>query len=387
MKSKLVAFSALLCAFSVSAAVASDCLWDDCYLDAAPVKTKMQKPVALPEPVMTSEKTVSVKALSIKPVPSDDRPVIWDGTNKNYEQRAFDKTVDWRTGVPVWDDSISDYTKKDFGDWLTQPAPVVYFADSAPAMDIMPISEEIAEIRSRVEELLIPIKPTDSLWTTDKYMAQDLGDIVFETFGTAIENPDGCPFETEFECDIWRRKPMVRETVSPRSPKLRAVKMDAFIDAACMNPDINASAPVAAPLLERYQMLMKSSNACCTDGMAYQLKSAGASRGLVYKFLADDANFYQFGSRCLMMTDAEFDIKYPNTATVAVVADVRNGCLCRGRQWFTAMLAPFVDAYAASPEFADARFDYTYVDGLGRETTVSINNDVQNVLKQLEMCP
>ena len=88
-----------------------------------------------------------------------------------------------------------------------------------------------------------------------------------------------------------------------------------------------------------------------------------------------------------MMTDAEFDTKYPNTATAAVAADVRNGCLCRGRQWFTAMLAPFRDAYAAAPEFAESKFDYTYIDGLQREITVSINNDVQNVLNQLAQCP
>ena len=32
-------------------------------------------------------------------------------------------------------------------------------------------------------------------------------------------------------------------------------------------------------------------------------------------------------------------------------------------------------------------FNYTYKDGLQREITVSINNDVQNVLKQLAQCP
>ena len=93
------------------------------------------------------------------------------------------------------------------------------------------------------------------------------------------------------------------------------------------------------------------------------------------------------GSRCLMMTDKELDTKYPNTATAAVAADVRNGCLCRGRQWFSAMLAPFQQVYNEIPEFKDAQFNYTYKDGLQREITVSVNNDVQNVLKQLAQCP
>ena len=103
--------------------------------------------------------------------------------------------------------------------------------------------------------------------------------------------------------------------------------------------------------------------------------------------MSDDANFYGFGARCLMMTDDELDTKYPNTATAAVAADVRNGCLCRGRQWFYAMLAPFEQAYRAFPEFRDYKFYYTYTDGLQREITVSVNNDVQNVLQQLSVCP
>ena len=216
-----------------------------------------------------------------------------------------------------------------------------------------------------------------------EYVAQDLSHLVSVTFGRA----DGCPFDSDTECEIWRRKPIIRETVSPRSPRIREDKMAEFISAARVNKNIMANEPVAAPLLERYKMLMNSAQACCTDGMAYNLKQAGASDGLIYKFLADDANFYQFGARCLMTTDAELDAKYPNTATAAVVADVRNGCLCRGRQWFQAMLAPFQQAYQDFPEFADYKFNYTYTDGLQREITVSVNNDVQNVLNQLALCP
>ena len=44
-------------------------------------------------------------------------------------------------------------------------------------------------------------------------------------------------------------------------------------------------------------------------------------------------------------------------------------------------------AYAEFPEFKNYKFNYTYVDGLQREITVSVNNDVQNVLKQLSVCP
>lgn len=441
MKNKILIFSSLLCLCGTQGGWASECSGAGCDIEplyiqeiteptvlvdsyvpqTVPVVAQYAAPIEYVSPAQIPMR--NVKLLSIKPVPTDTRPPVWDGTAGNYDPRGYDKTVDWRDGVPIWDDSISNYQEKDFSDWFLQPMDELYIrevdAPAVPAPVAMNATADIdvtelyrqnmadaAATRARVEELLAPQKPSDNLWVnsgaseltetvtatetitaayvpSDKYTAQDMTEIVNVTFGRT----DGCPFETETECEIWRRKPMIRETVSPRSPKLRAEKMDAFINAARCNKDINASDPTAAPLLARYKMLMNSAQACCTDGMAYSLKKAGATDGLVYKFLADDANFYGLGARCLMMTDKELDTRYPNTATAAVAADVRNGCLCRGRQWFTAMLAPFKEAYKAVPEFAQSKFYYTYTDGLQREITVSVNNDVQNVLNQLALCP
>ena len=425
--------------------MASDCIGDGCYVEpmsvSAPAPMPMAAPYAPPVPgpqyiAPMPEPMRSVKLLSIKPVPSDTRPALWDGTDDEFVSRGYDKTVDWRDGVPIWDDSVPSYRYRDYSDWFLEPMPELYIRDAdVPNEPVVTVvaenpfdSNEISVVdlykqnmadaaatRARVEELLAPQKPSDNLWTDNvgtgvvsvtneqnttvidnapvqhitlpsprpEYTAQDLTELVTVTFGRA----DGCPFETETECEIWRRKPIVRETVSPRSPRIRDDKMAEFIAAARCDKNITANNPLAAPLLERYKMLMNSANACCTDGMAYSLKQAGASDGLVYKFMSDDANFYGFGARCLMMTDDELDTKYPNTATAAVAADVRNGCLCRGRQWFYAMLAPFEQAYRAFPEFRDYKFYYTYTDGLQREITVSVNNDVQNVLQQLSVCP
>lgn len=406
MKSRIAIFSALLCAFGTFAAHASDCIGDDCDIGQLYKQTvarveaveSVGKPTALPMffemqpetydydqghyliPNAAPPRMKSINVVSVKPAVPDDRSKLWDGGIKEYKQPKFDKTVDWRDGVPIWDDSIHHYQRKDFRDWFLEPADT-YFAE-----------ELNANVRAEVEELLAPSRPNENLWTNNenRYAEQDLTATIEKTFVDnvkVIEISDGCPFETEAECAIWRRKPMVRETVSPRSPQIRVEKMDDFACAAKANPRITANADVSKPLLERYKMLMQSAQACCTDGMAYQLKQAGATEGLVYKFLSDDANFYGLGSRCLMMTDAEFDRKYPNTATAAVAADVRNGCLCRGRQWFKAMLAPFEDAYKTSPEFAAEKFNYTYMDGLQREITVSVNTDVKNVLNQLALCP
>ncbi len=430
MKMKIVTFSSLICLCGAIPAMASECTGAGCYIEPLYID-QIQEPAVLPAPMAavpsyagpteyiyaTQIPMRSVKTLSIKPVPADTRAPLWDGTTGKYTARAADKTVDWRDGVPIWDDSIVNYKSKDFSDWFLEPLPEIYLreADTRPiAPAVMTEDINITELynqnmadaaatRARVEELLSPKRPSGNIWAENvsvtetppapeavavpaprpEYTAQDMTVIVEQTFGRA----DGCPFEAETECEIWRRKPIIRETVSPRSPKIRDINMAEFINAARCNPEISASHPAAAPLLQRYKMLMGSANACCTDGMAYSLRQAGASDGLVYKFLADDANFYGLGARCLMMTDKDFDTKYPNTATAAVAADVRNGCLCRGRQWFSAMLAPFAEVYKQMPEFARQKFYYTYTDGLQREITVSVNNDVQNVLNQLEMCP
>lgn len=409
MNTKIAILSSLVCLFGTNVARASDCIGTGC--DIEPMGARqvtvseprqlgiIQTPIAeYSQPVeyfyADQIPMRQVKMLSVKPVAPDNRAPLWDGTHEKYQPRGYDKTVDWRDGVPIWDDSIVSYRDKDFSDWFLEPLPEVYEQDIQATPDIavqmynQNMNDAIAT-RARIEELLTPQRPQDNLWTNNTvapratYTAQDMTETVQTVFGRS----DGCPFDTDAECDIWRRKPIVREAVAPRSNKIQDVRMAEFVDAARCDANIDASNPAAAPLLARYKMLLNSARACCTDGMAYSLRRAGASDGLVYKFMADDANFYGFGTRCLMMTDKELDTKYPNTSTAAVAADVRNGCLCRGRQWFNAMLAPFNDAYAAVPEFKDAKFNYTYTDGLGREITVSVNNDVQNVMYQLAQCP
>ncbi len=396
------------------------------WMDSDPNVAEMPTAQEYVQPIVvqTQPKMQSVKLLSIKPVEEDGRPPLWDGLNTEYTGTTQDKTVDWHNGVPIWDESISNYKYKDFSDWYLEASPEIYLREVIETSDtsgVDPLAlylqnmDDAAATRARVEELLAPRKPSGNLWFENTQSESELTltkqldnteqknkeNTVIETKETVVQTPqetviakksvifatDGCPFETQTECEIWRRKPIIRETVSPRSSKIRPANLNEFLHAADCNKDITANNPVAAPLLDRYKMLMRSARACCTDGMAYELKQAGASDALVYKFLSDDANFYGLGARCLMMTDHDLDTQYPNTATAVVAADVRNGCLCRSRQWFQAMLAPFQQVYDAMPEFKDTQFNYTYKDGLQREITVSINNDVQNVLKQLAQCP
>jgi len=192
-----------------------------------------------------------------------------------------------------------------------------------------------------------------------------------------------CPFETEKECQIWLDKPIVRETMANRNVRLPSV--DKLIVLIRAGNRITSDMDAAHPLVNRYRMLQSAARACCTSGLVHSMQSGGASQGLVYQFLVDDANFYQFGERCLMVTDYELDY-HPFELAVAV-ADVRNTCLCRNRDYFESLLGPFVEVYRASPGFADEPFFWSFRDGLNRDVAVSINQEIRAVLWQMRQCP
>lgn len=298
---------------------------------------------------------------------------------------AVSNRLDWSHGFPAW----QSFTTYSDGEILTN-LPVEYIRNNdTEVIDLYnDTMNSMVETNARIEELLSPQRPSNNLWTDDTtaviYESQDTNVQICDAFGPIMS--DGCPFDTPAECDIWRRKPVVRESVSPRSSQIRNESMNDFIATIQTNGMVDANNPVAAPFVNRYKMLMRSAQACCTEGMIYKLKNAGASSGLVYKFLSDDANFYNIGSRCLMTGDNELNDRYPNSATADVIADVRNSCLCSGKSWFTAMLAPFKQAYSESVAFEQSPFMWTYVDGLNREITVSINQDVKTVFDILDSC-
>ena len=195
-----------------------------------------------------------------------------------------------------------------------------------------------------------------------------------------------CPFETEEECRIWKAKPTVYETMKGPAGVSAARLADMMVLSCAGNP-LTADMERASPIIQRYRALLAASRACCTSGMIYQLQTEGASRGMIYKIMVDDANFHQFGERCLMISDEEFSARSETAETAGLAASVRDGCLCRQREYFESLLAPFVSMADSSPEFAKDAFEWTYVDGLGRSVKVSINQDVNNVLERLYYCP
>ena len=256
-----------------------------------------------------------------------------DNKKDYYSISGFsNRTID-KKGVPLWDDFVSHYKDKNFND----------------NFDLPPYTHSL-----------------------------DDKNITEESF---------CPFETEFECKAWKIKPQINEIVTPKNPKIKKSKMNKILLAIKENKELETENIIFEPLLERYKILMRSARSCCTEGMIYKLKKAGASTKLVYKFLSDDANFYDIGNRCLMMTDQDLDKRFSNTQTSNVVADVRNSCLCKGRDWFKSMLEPFVEIYKQNPNFKNSQFLYYYNDGLNRNITVSINEDINNIINQLKSCP
>ncbi len=206
-------------------------------------------------------------------------------------------------------------------------------------------------------------------------------EVIYETSGVY------CPFETEEECMVWFKKPHVRESVLPIFRTTTDQQIEDLIALIRSGEEITSDTPEAQFLVDRYKLLAKNSQSCCSDGMVDQLQRAGASEDLIYKFLVDDANFYQLGQRCLFVNDLDLNEKFPNTATSIMVADVRNTCLCQQKQKFKDILGDFVTIYNEEPEFGRQPFEYTYRDGLGRTMKVSIMRDITNIIKQIEACP
>lgn len=246
----------------------------------------------------------------------------------------------------------------------------------------------LPESVAQVEEILDPQMPTGNLWMNDMPMVStwDAG-FTEKSCDSDFIKTEYCPFDTEIECEIWRTKPTVREVVAPRSKQIQSGYMDDFLAVFSSCGEIDGNHPAAAPFLGRYKMLMQSARACCTEGINYSLRASGASDGLIYKYMVDDANFYNMYDRCLMTNDANIIETYQDGKTAKMTMNVRNECLCRGRAWFTAMLSPFIEAWRLSPDFAASKFYWTYKDGVGRPVDVSINDDVETVLNLLKQCP
>ncbi len=197
-----------------------------------------------------------------------------------------------------------------------------------------------------------------------------------------------CPFDSEIECDIWRKKPIHNESVYPRAPHLNPVYMDGMIYSLNMyTGEKSGNDPIFAPLVERYKMLMRASKSCCTSGLVYKMNQNKISDKRIYQFLIDDANMFALTNRCLVMNNGDIVDEYSNGVDGEMATNVRNACLCKNRDWFIALLQPFRDLYERAPEFKKMPFNYTYVDGLKRTITVSVNRDVQNTMGLLANCP
>lgn len=239
------------------------------------------------------------------------------------------------------------------------------------------VKEEIIEEES--VDVLKPQKTSDTLWASQTATT--------DTSYDDCEYDYNCPFATTEECDIWYKKPIYKESVAPREPRINPFKVDEIIYALESNTQISANNTVFAPLVERYKMLMNASKACCTDGIIYKMRNKNTSDKQVYSFLKDDANNYAVGSRCLVMNDDNIAPNYSNGVDGEMVTDVRNTCLCKNRQWFKSLLTPFDSIYKQVPSFKTSAFEYNYTDGMNRNITVSINEDVQNTLNLLANCP
>lgn len=243
-------------------------------------------------------------------------------------------------------------------------------------------------------DVLQPIEHSENLWvetvsddSDDKFDEYEIVEIDSIEEPDVCQYDDNCPFDTPTECAIWNKKPAYKTSVAPRAPHLSPIKTDGILYTLLFQGDISANDELAKPLLNRYQALMRASKQCCSEGILYKMRGAKAKDKSIYEFLKDDANQYGITSRCLVMMDNDIMEDYGYGVDGNMVSDVRNLCICKNRQWFDSLLEPFYDIYQRAPGFEYTPFFYTYLDGMQREVTVSVNEDVQNVMELLSYCP
>lgn len=244
------------------------------------------------------------------------------------------------------------------------------------------VVEEIVE----EQDILTPVEPKDNFWIDDEF-SYDIASNEDMCLDDYSMNDYNCPFDTVAECAVWYTKPIHKASVAPRAPHLSSVKIDGILATIKFTGTIDANDELAKPLLERYQILMRASHACCSEGIIHKMRSDNASDSKIYKFLQDDASDYSVTTRCMVMPNEDIQSSYaygPDGKTVSVV---RNSCLCKNRQWVDSLLEPFFDLYQLAPGFQNIPFYYTYLDSFQRETTVSVNADVQTVMELLQYCP
>ena len=241
-------------------------------------------------------------------------------------------------------------------------------------------------IEEDAPDILEPIDPAQNFWIDDDFSYDIESDDEICEIDESIYNYN-CPFDTTAECEVWYTKPIYNESVAPRAPHLSSVKTDGILATLTFSGTIDANDDLAKPLLERYQILMRASHACCSEGIIYKMRQKGAKDAEVYQFLKDDANEFAVASRCMVMNDDEIAHSYSNGVTGQMIADVRNACLCKNRQWFESLLEPFFDIYERAPLFADRPFVYSYTDSMQRDITVYVNDEIQTTSGLLGACP
>lgn len=393
MKTKICIFSSLLCLCNFAPVMASDCIGEGCEIEVANVQEFVTVDTADAESVMelANQKPKAI-ILAVPDTEEEIEEVTWMDSDPDVRKMPRAKKFQIPMQIKEQVSAAKDFMESQ-SDGSYKPDIYMrnvklgeYTADVLPLGAYQQNMIDIAMTLSKTDELLRNATPSENLTVLNIVSVQPEDKMADNTKVLELEY-DGCPFETIEECKIWRKKPTFSESVAPRTKKIRKESLYKFLDTAKCNINITGNHKYAKPLVDRYHALMRASQKCCTEGLIYSMKQNGESDDMVYKFLFDDANFYGFGERCVMMSDAALDTEYPEMISPEMLTFVRDECLCKNREWFIGMLSPFEQAYKAMPEFRYADFSYVYTDGLGRKFSVSINAEVQDILKRLKNCP
>ncbi len=196
-----------------------------------------------------------------------------------------------------------------------------------------------------------------------------------------IEKMENCPLDTVRECLVWLRKEPVKETLYLED-NIKYNDVNYVIE---YDENISGQKKELKGLVERYKLLLKLSRVCCVENILNQMDIMNIDKNLIYKFLEDDAMFYNLGSRCIF-TNSNKNIDVEKINMIELAENAKRSCVCKNAKKIQEVIKPFDRVYAENPKFMDKVFVVSITDGLNRTNQYDINYDIKNIKRQLQSC-
>jgi len=190
-----------------------------------------------------------------------------------------------------------------------------------------------------------------------------------------------CPFRTAEECEVWRRKPVVRTGGSEsRGPSIERQRLCIIIDELRQNRRLPVESVSGRALIGAHRLMLNNGRRCCVDAATDIIKKSGGTAQDAEGFVSGNAEFLD---RCIAWSEDEIEKISGGGSFGEFLNEVQNRCFAVGGTNIRKMLTPFVQLFNSAPDLEELPLDYDYTDPQGQARRVSITDDVKVITSRL----